>query len=129
MSHEDARGQHASEIAAVHAIDRATDRLAGVASPRALFALVVTAIVVGAGRRILVGWDAPLWLDESFTGAVAIRPTYRGVIENSLKDAPVARDMDLAQNDSRWTCKRFGGPAAAHYSDAVVTACYRLDHG
>ncbi len=90
------------------------------ASPRDLFALVVTAVVVGAGSDRTLR-DALI--------AAAYAGNARSQIVGTVVLAPVARDMDLAQNDSRWTCNRFGGPAAAHYSDAVVTACYRLAHG
>ncbi len=106
MSNKDAPGQQTIKFTAVHPVDRAADPLARLASPRALFALVVTAMLVGAGRRILVGWDAPLWLDESFTGAVAIRPAYRGVIEDSLKDLSGFLYYSLI-----WAWEKIAGPS------------------
>ncbi|HZF43532.1 MAG TPA: hypothetical protein VEZ48_09000 [Sphingomonadaceae bacterium] len=47
-------------------------------------------LVVGLGilRRFLFGMDSPLWLDETFTGAIAIQPTFRGLIEDCLADVP-----------------------------------------
>lgn len=53
---------------------------------RSLFFLVLFALVVSAARRLLVGWDAPLWLDETFTGAIAIQPSGRILIQDTLKE-------------------------------------------
>jgi hypothetical protein len=50
-------------------------------------AVVVAALALGIFRRLL-GLDAPLWLDEAFTGAIAIQPSFSGLIEDCLRDVP-----------------------------------------
>jgi hypothetical protein len=52
-----------------------------------LFAVLTAgALLLGAARRLLTGWDPPLWLDEIYTGAIAIQPTFRGLIEDCLNE-------------------------------------------
>jgi hypothetical protein len=49
-------------------------------------AVAVAAIILGILRRPLFGLDTPLWLDEVFTGTIAIRPTFRGLTEDCLRE-------------------------------------------
>ena len=35
---------------------------------------------------MLVGWDAPFWLDEAFTGAIAIQPSLSGLVRDCLNE-------------------------------------------
>ena len=56
------------------------------AGDRLLLVLVLGALVVGFARRALVGWDAPFWLDEAFTGAIAIQPTVSGLLRDCLHE-------------------------------------------
>ena len=53
--------------------------------------LVLAAIALGAVRRVAFDLDSPLWLDEVFTGAIAIQPTFAGLVQDLLRDvaAPV----------------------------------------
>ena len=48
--------------------------------------LVVLAVVAGIVRRPLFGLDTPLWLDEAFTGAIAIQPTFEGLVADCLRE-------------------------------------------
>lgn len=50
-----------------------------VGSDQFLAAFLVAALLVGLLRRLWMGWDSPLWLDEAFTGAIAIQPTVAGL--------------------------------------------------
>ena len=53
---------------------------------RLFIPLVMAALLLGVARRALVGWDAPLWLDEAFTGAIAIQPTFSGLVQDCLHE-------------------------------------------
>lgn len=55
-------------------------------SEAALTLAVIAALVVGLSRRILVGWDAPLWFDEAYTGAIAIQTSLGGLVEDCLHE-------------------------------------------
>ncbi len=55
-------------------------------SQRLLIYLVAASLAVGLARRTLVGWDAPLWLDEAFTGAIAIQPSFSGLVQDCLNE-------------------------------------------
>lgn len=55
------------------------------ASPLAVIA--IGAVMLGALLRLLVGADLPLWLDETFTGALAAEPTFERVVRQSLLEA------------------------------------------
>ena len=48
--------------------------------------LLILAFVAGFARRALVGWDAPLWLDEAFTGAIAVQPSFSGLVRDCLNE-------------------------------------------
>lgn len=48
--------------------------------------LVLLALLVGAARRLAVGWDAPLWLDEIVTGAIAIQPRLDGLAHDLVHE-------------------------------------------
>jgi hypothetical protein len=48
--------------------------------------LVLVAILVGASRRLFVGWDTPLWLDETYTGTLALQPEFLGLVQDCLTD-------------------------------------------
>lgn len=56
------------------------------ARERLLLVLVASALLLGLARRALVGWDAPFWLDEAFTGAIAIQPTFSGLMRDCLHE-------------------------------------------
>ena len=62
-----------------HAGIRRRDRLA--------FALFTIALVASALARINLMPDAPLWLDECWTGAVAGQPTWRATLDQIWLDA------------------------------------------
>lgn len=51
---------------------------------RLFVGLVIAAILLGGVRRVLFGLDSPIWLDEAYTGAIAIRPTVAGLVESML---------------------------------------------
>jgi hypothetical protein len=53
---------------------------------RLLLLLVFSALLLGLARRALIGWDAPFWLDEAFTGAIAIQPTFFGLVRDCLNE-------------------------------------------
>ena len=63
------------------ALDRGEDRYTYI-----FYGLVAGALIMGVARRILAGWDAPLWLDETFTGAIAIGPTFRQLLQDCLNE-------------------------------------------
>lgn len=48
--------------------------------------MVVMALVIGAAWRLLVGWNNPLWLDEVYTGMIAMRPDIASLIRESLRE-------------------------------------------
>lgn len=54
-------------------------------SPRTLARIewlaVVLAIAGGLAHRLLFGWYAPLWLDETYTGVIAAQPGLAGLFE------------------------------------------------
>lgn len=60
---------------------RAADRRS-----RVLPLAVAVALGLGLLHRLLVGWDAPLWLDETFTAAIAMQPTFAGLIYDCLHE-------------------------------------------
>lgn len=64
---------------------------AGSGVSRAFGTLVLLAVAIGTLRRLSFGFDTPMWLDEAFTGAIAIEPDFRVMIQQSLRDvaAPV----------------------------------------
>ncbi|HEX8532565.1 MAG TPA: hypothetical protein VF662_00190 [Allosphingosinicella sp.] len=66
----------------------ATERpeLKPIAGERFLLLLVAAALIAGLARRALVGWDAPLWLDEAFTAAIAIQPSLAGLLRDCLNE-------------------------------------------
>jgi hypothetical protein len=49
------------------------------------------AVLLGFAIRTTVGADAPLWLDETFTGAIAAQPSLWSVVHQILQDvnAPI----------------------------------------
>lgn len=53
---------------------------------RTFYGLVCLALTVGLAGRLLTGWGAPLWLDEAFTGAIVIRPSFEDMIQDCLKE-------------------------------------------
>lgn len=53
---------------------------------RYLLAIVVVALLLGLARRIALDWDTPLWLDEAYTGAIAIQPSLSGLIQDCLRE-------------------------------------------
>lgn len=53
---------------------------------RLFLALVIGALVLGLLRRTMFGLDSPLWLDETYTGAIAIQPTLRGLVLDCLSE-------------------------------------------
>lgn len=63
-------------------------RLTSLAQSPLFRAAILAALALGLLRRLLFGLDTPLWLDETYTGAVAIQPTFRGLIGDSLNDVP-----------------------------------------
>lgn len=60
---------------------------------------------VGILRRPIFGLDTPLWLDETFTGAIAIEPDITVMIQQCLRDvaAPVYYWM-------MWVWEKLFGP-------------------
>lgn len=48
--------------------------------------LVVTSLVVGVARRLALPFSEPLWLDEIFTGTIAIRPTVPALVDDILHE-------------------------------------------
>lgn len=52
----------------------------------ALSTLTAAAIVLGVAIRVGVGGDQPLWLDETFTGAIAASPSLTDVLHQSFQD-------------------------------------------
>ena len=51
-----------------------------------LLLLLLLSLLVGLAARIMVGWDAPLWLDEAFTGAIALQPSFAGLVRDCLHE-------------------------------------------
>lgn len=47
---------------------------------------LAAALIVGVAYRLLVGWHAPLWLDETFTGVIASEPTLAGLLHWCLNE-------------------------------------------
>jgi uncharacterized membrane protein len=58
-----------------------------VSLPDPLVAMTAGAVLLGFAIRTTVGADAPLWLDETFTGAIAAQPSLRSVVHQILQDA------------------------------------------
>ena len=48
--------------------------------------LVGIALSLGFARVVFPGWSAPLWLDESFTGAIALAPNVTALIDWCLHE-------------------------------------------
>ncbi len=73
---------------------------------RLLIVLVLSSLLVGLARRVLVGWDAPFWLDEAFTGAIAIQPTFSGLVRDCLHElgGPVYYSLI-------WAWEKVAGPS------------------
>lgn len=42
-------------------------------------AAIVAALAAGVAHRLLFGWEAPLWLDEAYTGVIASQPDLAGL--------------------------------------------------
>lgn len=53
---------------------------------RAFLALCIVALILGVARRLTVGWEASLWLDEAFTGAIAIGGSFGGLVRDCLSE-------------------------------------------
>ena len=68
---------------ATRSVGAGVEALAG---GRLLGVLFLSIFVIGFARRALVGWDAPLWLDEAFTGAIAIQPSLSGLVRDCLHE-------------------------------------------
>jgi hypothetical protein len=62
-----------------------------VSLPDLLVAMTAGGVLLGFAIRTTVGADAPLWLDETFTGAVAAQPSLWSVVHQILQDvnAPI----------------------------------------
>src|SRR5689334_16217988 len=61
-------------------------RKSSVPIPSALVVMVVGALLLGLAARMVVGHSLPLWLDETFTGAIAGQPTLLATIQQALLD-------------------------------------------
>jgi hypothetical protein len=48
--------------------------------------MVAIALVIGTAWRLLVGWNNPLWLDETYTGMIAMRPDIASLIRECLRE-------------------------------------------
>jgi hypothetical protein len=57
-----------------------------IASDGALIALTAFALLLGIGRRALIGWDQPLNLDETWTAAIAARPDIATLLTRCLHE-------------------------------------------
>lgn len=57
-----------------------------IASDGALLALTAFALLLGIGRRALIGWDQPLNLDETWTAAIATRPDIATLLARCLHE-------------------------------------------
>lgn len=62
-------------------------RVRSFAIPEPLVSATVGAVAFGVALRALCGAGLPLWLDETFTGAMAAQATFRSVIQQSLLEA------------------------------------------
>ncbi len=66
---------------------RAGATAADAADPSSLLRLLLlTSLAVGVARRLALSWSEPLWLDEIFTGTIAIRPDLPALIEDILHE-------------------------------------------
>lgn len=54
--------------------------------PDALLFMTGIVLVISTAAKILIGGSNALWLDETFTGAIAAEPTLAGVLHQSLQD-------------------------------------------
>lgn len=45
------------------------------------WAALALALAAGVAHRLLFGWDAPLWLDEAYTGTIAAQTTLAGLFD------------------------------------------------
>lgn len=43
--------------------------------------LLGAAILAGVGHRLVFGWQAPLWIDETYTGVIASQPTVAALVD------------------------------------------------
>jgi hypothetical protein len=80
MSREPTLTERAEARSRIRAV---LDRLGG---ERVLLVAICLGLLVAFVRRLLIGWDAPLWLDETFTGAMAIQPDLAGLARAMLED-------------------------------------------
>jgi hypothetical protein len=62
----------------------AADRRASAASPFAV--LILVSLALGLVDRVRLGWNMPLWLDETFTGVIATQPDLRSFIDWCLAE-------------------------------------------
>jgi hypothetical protein len=51
-----------------------------------LLPLAIVALLIGLVRRIVIGWDAPLWFDETYTGSFATHRSFADLIDASLSE-------------------------------------------
>ncbi len=54
--------------------------------PSRLTVMLVLALSVGLLNRLLAGWQAPLWYDETWTAAIATQASFVGLIRWCLED-------------------------------------------
>lgn len=55
--------------------------------PSTLAVAICAAYVVGAVLRATLGTGSPLWLDETWTGAISIQPTMRDVLHQAYEES------------------------------------------
>lgn len=67
---------------------------------------VVGALLLGLAGRLIVGWGPPLWLDETFTAAIAYQPTFTGLIYDCLHELGGPFYYCLM-----WVCEKGPGPS------------------
>lgn len=48
--------------------------------------MVVMALLIGVAWRLLVGWNNPLWLDEVYTGMIALQPDIASLVRECLRE-------------------------------------------
>jgi hypothetical protein len=71
-----------------------------------LLLAVLAALLLAGAARVLVDWDAPLWLDETYTAAIAIQPTLRGLVEDCLRELGGPVYYSIA-----WAWEKLAGPS------------------
>ena len=67
-------------------LDLSVPRGRGLRRPDTLVVMTTCAFLLGTAIRVMVGGDQPLWLDETFTGAIAASPTYGDVLYQIMQD-------------------------------------------